>query len=201
MYRSLREPNVQWSKPSLKVVADTFVQINTTWVYRWISQSTCLRDGVSCITIMLSWCMWVEYCPRKWWHNYSICVLERETESCVSVYAKMPGVNTTHLQYIRSRHNLESRFVFFLFLVERRTLSFSPSICLFVSPHTSHSLPPSLALSLSAPRPVYIHEALSLYRRSSFLLDVVSTVNCAVDVSLFHGNVAPINSKTHNRET
>lgn len=40
------------------------------------------------------------------------------------------------------------------------------------------SLHLSLSLSLSASWPVYIYEALSLYHPSSFLLDVVSTVNC-----------------------
>lgn len=45
---------------------------------------------------------------------------------------------------------------------------------------SSQVQPPSLSLSLSlsASWPVYIYEALSLYHPSSFLLDVVSTVNC-----------------------
>lgn len=55
---------------------------------------------------------------------------------------------------------------------------------LLQSPHvimcSSQVQPPSLSLSLSlsASWPVYIYEALSLYHPSSFLLDVVSTVNC-----------------------
>lgn len=104
-------PNVQSSKLSLKVVADTFVQINTMRVDQFHQQVHMFIHHVSRIMIMWSWCMWVEYCLRKWWHNYSICVLERETKSCVSVYAKMPGVNIIFLQYIRSRHNLDTRFM------------------------------------------------------------------------------------------
>lgn len=77
-------------------------------------------------------------------------------KSCVSVYAKMPGVNIIHQQDIGSRHNLDSCW----FQVERRPVhpSVPQSINVCQSVHLS-GLFLSLALSLSAPRPVYIHEA------------------------------------------
>lgn len=127
--------------------------------------------------------MWVEYCLRKWWHNYSICVLERKTKSCVSVYAKRPGVNIICLQYIRSRHNLDTRFKFISGLLV------CSSVC-----HICQSVHLSGSLFISpVARLLYVHDALSLYHRSSFLLDVVTTMNC-VDIPgrLFHGNIASI---------
>lgn len=63
------------------------------------------------IMSLRSRCMWVEYRLRKWRDKYGICVLERETKSCVAVYAEMPGVNKTHLQDIRTRRNLDTCFL------------------------------------------------------------------------------------------
>lgn len=62
-------------------------------------------------------------------------------------------------------------------------LVFNPTVysdvCQSVKPCASCAIVSLFPLSIyQPPWPVYIYEALSLYRHSSFLLDVVSAVNC-----------------------
>lgn len=113
-----------------------------------------------------------------WGSDRIICVLVRETKSCVSVYVKKPGLNIFYLKYIRSRHNLDSC----QFQVESQLscldIHLFCRVPMLLCAPLRFSLHLSLSLSLSASWPVYIYEALSLYHPSSFLLDVVSTVNC-----------------------
>lgn len=143
------------------MVAGTFIQMDSVraQVDQQIHMLTCFHKWS--IMSLRSRCMWVEYRLRKWRDKYGICVLERETKSCVAVYAEMPGVNKTHLQDIRTRHNLDTCFLVTTGGEEAFHRSASSAVM---------SLSLSLMPSLSALWPVYIHEFLSLYHRSSFFI-------------------------------
>ena len=155
------------SRLPLKMVAGTFVQMGS--VRAQVDQQFHMFICFYKWSIMSVWsrCMWVEYCLRMWRDKYSICVLERETKSCVAVYVEMPGVNKNPPTGT-SEPDTIWRHASCSLQVERKS-----SVCEPPQPVTSLSLF-SHALIIS---PVYIHEAVSLYHRSSFLLHAVSTLN------------------------
>lgn len=136
-------------------------------------------------SIMSLWsrCMWVEYRLRKWRDKYGICVLERETKSCVAVYAEMPGVNknppTGHQNQTQSGYTLP---------VHYRWRGSLPSFSL-LSRHVSLSLSLSHALIIS---PVACLHSWVLIFISSLIFLYYALFQLDGSVPLFHGKVASI---------
>lgn len=163
------------------MVAGTFVQMDSVQaqVDQQIHMLTCFHKW----SIMSLWsrCMWVEYRLRKWRDKYGICVLERETKSCVAVYAEMPGVNKTHLQDIRTRHNLDTCFL--VTTGGEEAFHLSASSARHVSLSLSHALIISPVACLHSWVLIFI-SSLIFFHYTLFQLDG--------SVPLCHGNVASI---------
>lgn len=172
------------SRLPLKMVAGTFVQMGS--VRAQVDQQFHMFICFYKWSIMSVWsrCMWVEYCLRMWRDKYSICVLERETKSCVAVYVEMPGVNKNPPTGT-SEPDTIWRHASCSLQVERKS-----SVCEPPQPVTSLSL-------LSCP---HYQPCLHSWGRifiSSLIFFITRCFNSepcweSLSVPLFHGNVASI---------